>query len=71
MTSSLSLAAYFSTKLSFHIVYSLQHHVHIRHRRVYDEQKAVVVVQASLPGLRTNAKRASARKYLRAVFLFP
>jgi len=50
-------------------VYSLQVHVHIRHRRVYDEQKAVVVVQASLPGLRINAKRASARKYLRAVFL--
>jgi len=23
---------------------SLQHHVHIRHRRDYDEQKAVVVV---------------------------
>jgi len=30
---------------------SLQYHVHIRHRRDYDEQRAVAAVQISLPGL--------------------
>jgi len=47
---SLSLAAYFQQNFFF-TSYSLQHHVHIHHRREYDEQKAVVVVQTSLPGL--------------------
>jgi len=32
-----------STKFFFRIHF-LQHHVHIRHRRDYDKQKAVVVV---------------------------
>jgi len=42
------LRFFYQTLFTF---YSLQHHVHIRHRRDYDEQKAVVVVWASLPGL--------------------
>jgi len=35
--------------------------------RDYDQQKAVLVVQASLSGLRINAKRAITRKYLRGL----
>jgi len=42
MTLSLSLATFCRpNSLAFHF---LQHHVHIRHRRDYDKQKAVVVV---------------------------
>jgi len=37
----------------------------LRRRRDYDEQKAAVVVYASLTRLRINAKRASTRKYFR------
>jgi len=47
MTLSLSLAAFCRLNSSFAFDF-LQHHVHIRHRRNYDEQKAVVVVEASL-----------------------
>jgi len=36
---------------SFLAFYPLQHHEHIRYRRIYDEQKAVVVMQISLSGL--------------------
>jgi len=42
MTLSLSLAT-FCRPNSLFAFYSLQHHVHIRHSRDYDEQKAVVV----------------------------
>jgi len=44
MTLSLSWATFLPTKLFF-AFYSLQHHAYIRHRRDYDEQKAVVVVK--------------------------
>jgi len=64
MTLSLSLAT-FCWPNSHFTFYSLQHHVHNRHRGYYDEQKAAAVVQASLPGLRRNAKLGSTRKYLR------
>jgi len=49
--------------------YSLQHYdyVHICLRKDYGEQKAVVVVQASLPGLHINPKHATMRKYLRGL----
>jgi len=63
MTHSLPLATFFRKNALFSF-YSLQHHVHIHHRGDYDKQKAVVVVQASLPALGINAKRASTRKYL-------
>jgi len=43
MTLSLVLATFFPLS-SFYAFYSLQHHVHIRHRRDYDEEKAVVMV---------------------------
>ena len=56
-----------STKPSFFAFYSLQHHVHTSSHEDCDEQKAVVVVKASLPGLPTNAKRVSAWKYHRGV----
>jgi len=46
---------------------SLQHHVHIPHRRDYDEQKAFVVVNHHYQGCQLNAKRASTRKYLRGL----
>jgi len=42
MTLSLSLAK-FCRRSSLFTFYSLQHHVHIRHRGNYVEQKAVVV----------------------------
>jgi len=46
---SLSLATIFDRTLF--TFYSLQHHVHIHHKKDCDEQEAVVVVKASLPGL--------------------
>ena len=49
MTLHLSLAGYVFFQHSHFAFYSLQHHVHIRHRRDYDEQKAVVVVLARGP----------------------
>jgi len=49
MTLSLSLATFFRPNSSFAFD-SLQHHVHIRHRRDYDEEQAGVVVKASSPG---------------------
>jgi len=50
------------TKLCLHSLFSLKHHVHIRHRRDYDEQKAVVVVQASSPlTTASNQGRAEVR----------
>jgi len=42
---------YFFQSKSLFTFCSLQHHVHIRHRRDYDEQKAVRSGEASLPGL--------------------
>ena len=49
-----------STKLSFHILcFLLSTMCTLRHRKDYDEQKAVVVVQASLPGLPLNMKHAN------------
>jgi len=48
MMLSLSFAMFFQTNAFFTFI-SLPHHMHIRHRN-YDEQKAVVVVPASLPG---------------------
>jgi len=50
MVLGLSLAMYFSTKLYFHILFSSMHHVHICHRKDYDEQKAVVVVKHHYQG---------------------
>jgi len=50
MTLSLSSARFCRPNSSFAFDF-LQHQVHIRHMRVYDDQKAVVMVQASLPGL--------------------
>jgi len=51
MTLSLSFATFCRPNSSFALDF-LQHHVHIRHSRDYDEQKGVVVVEASLiPGL--------------------
>ena len=47
MTLNLSLGTFCRPNSSFAFDF-LQHHVHIRHRRDYDKQKAVVVVQASL-----------------------
>jgi len=43
MTLSLSLATFCRPNSSFAFKF-LQHHVQIRHRRDYDEQKAVVVM---------------------------
>jgi len=43
MTLSLSFATFFRPHYLFAFYY-LQHHMHIRHRSDYDEQKAVVVV---------------------------
>jgi len=57
MTLSFSLAA-FCRPNSLFTFYSLQHHVHIRHGRDYDEQKAVVVVKHNHQGCQLNAKRA-------------
>jgi len=39
--------------------YSLQHHVHIRNRRVYDEQKAVVVMKHHHQGCQLDAGHAN------------
>jgi len=58
MTLSLFLAAFFRPN-SFFTFYCLQHHVHIRHRRDYDEQKAVVVVKHHYQGYLFNTKHAS------------
>jgi len=41
----------FLNQTFFSILLYLQHQVHIRHKRNYDERKAFAVVQASLPGL--------------------
>jgi len=47
MTLSLFLATFCRPNSSFAFDF-LEHHVHIRHRRNYDKQKAVVIVEASL-----------------------
>jgi len=47
MTLSVSLATFCRPNYSFAFDF-FQHHVHIRHRWDYDQQKAVLVVQASL-----------------------
>jgi len=47
MTLSLSLATLVDHTVFSHSIFSLQYHVHTRHRRHYNEQKAVVVVYAS------------------------
>jgi len=39
------------TKLFSHYLSTLQHHMHIHHRRDYDEQKEVVLVYALSPVL--------------------
>ena len=54
----------FSWLRSFFAFYPLQHHAHIRHRRVHGKQKATVVVKHHCQGCLLNAKRASAQKYL-------
>ena len=41
-----------------HYLSSLQHHVHIHHRRDYDEQKAVIVVNQHCQGCWSNPKHA-------------
>jgi len=64
MTLRLSIAMIFSTKLSFRILFSSASRAHPCHRRDYHEQKAVVVVKASLPGL--PIKRET-WKYLRGL----
>jgi len=66
MTLSLSLFT-FCRPNSLFPFYSLQHHVLIRHRRNYGEQKAVVVVKHHYQGCQLNAKRASTRKCLRGL----
>jgi len=58
MMLSLSLAT-FLWPSSLSALYSLQHHVHICHRRDYVEQKAVAVVKHHYQGFQLNAKRAS------------
>jgi len=51
---------------SFFTFSCLQHHVHIRHRRNYVQQKAVVAVcKHRYQGCQLNAKRACTREYLR------
>jgi len=62
MTLSFPWLRFFFTKLF--TFYSLQHHVHIRHRRHFDEQKAVVVVKHHYQSCQLNAKRTSSRKCL-------
>ena len=47
MMLSLSLATFCRPNSSFAFDF-LQHHVHIRHSKNYDKQKAVVMVEASL-----------------------
>jgi len=47
MMLSLSLAMFCRPNSSF-VFNFLQHHVHIRHRRNYDKQKAVAAMYASL-----------------------
>jgi len=65
MTLSLSLATFCRPHPSFAFDF-LQHHVHIRHRRDYDKQKAVVVVQASLMReMHEHANIANASQRLR------
>jgi len=67
---SLSLATFCRPNSSFAFDF-LQHHVHIRHRRYYDKQKAVVVVEASLMlGLPITRKRKgtqTSRMHLRGI----
>jgi len=48
MTLNLPLATFFFDQTFFSFC-SLQHHVHIRHRRDYDGQKAAVVVKTRGP----------------------
>ena len=43
--------------------------MHIRHRKDYDEQKAVVMVLASISGLRRNAKCAIVRESMSEVWV--
>ena len=50
MTLSLSLATFCRPNSSFAFDF-LQHHVHIRYRRNYDSQKAVVVEASLILGL--------------------
>jgi len=50
MTPSLSLATFVDQTLVLPCFSSLQHHVDIRHRRDYDEQKVVVVVNHHYQG---------------------
>ena len=66
MTLSLSLVT-FCRPNSLFTFHSLQHHVHIHHRRDYDEQKAVAVVMHHYQGCQLHAKRFSTQKYLRGL----
>jgi len=50
MTISLSLATFYRPSSLF-AFYSFLHHVHIRHRRNYNEQMALVMVQAARSAL--------------------
>ena len=64
MTPNLSLAT-FCRPNSLFAFCSLRNHVHIRHRRDYYEQKAVVVVKHLYEGCQFKAKRTSTRMYIR------
>jgi len=66
MTLSLSFATFCRPNYLFAFS-SLQHHVHIRHMRGYDEQKAAVLVKDHYQGCQLNVKCASTRKYLRGL----
>jgi len=66
MTLSLSFATFCWPNCLF-AFYSLQHHVRIRHRSDYVEQKTVLVVQHHYQVCQLNAKGASSRKYLRSL----
>jgi len=65
MTLSICLAAFFSTKLSFHLLYSLQNHVHICHTRDYAEQRQLWWCKHNYQGY--DKRESSMRKYLRGL----
>jgi len=67
MTLHLTFAT-FCQENSLFTIYSLQHHVHIRHKKDYDEQNArIVVVKHHYQGCQLNAKRTSILMYLRGL----
>ena len=64
MTLSLSLATFLSTKLSFNFLFSSASRAHPSQERLLWTE-GICTGEASLPGLRINAKRAGTRKYVR------